>query len=225
MKKYCFLLILVIFSVSAGLAQVKLGVQGSLLRSQVTMEDTSSFVMAIHGDNKARFGFRAGVFAELPLSGSLFLASSLNFVRKGAEFKSRFFSEQISTKYITHHLELPVNLMIKNSGSGGFYGGAGPTLSIGLGGKRKYYSISDANEEKSSELKIKFDNKTWAEAGMKDYHLKFLELGLQAYAGYELPNRIRLQLEYHQDLSNLSVSPETSSYKNRYLALTVGCLL
>lgn len=215
----------VLVAISAS-AQIKFGVHGGVIASQVAIKDTNSFIMAVLGDKKYQVGFKAGAFVEVPVTEKIYFNPAINFVRKGGNFKSKFFDKNIETRYYTNYIELPLNISLKASNAGGMYGGVGPSVGLGLSGKEiREVRLDNGTEEPKINNTIKFDGKTWMEAGFKDSHLKALELGMNVFIGYELQNGIRAQLNYRKNFSNLSPIPETTSYKNSYLGLTIGCAL
>lgn len=54
-----------------------------------------------------------------------------------------------------------------------------------------------------------------------DLHLKRFEIGLNAFAGYELKNGLRLLLRYQPNFTNLPAGKEGSS-KTSYFGLSIG---
>jgi hypothetical protein len=175
------------------------------------------------------FEFKAGVYAELSISDRLFLSPELNFVAKGGSFETSGTLLGVTvaskTKMKTNYLELPVNLVYKLSQKpqdGGLYFGTGPVIGYGISGNSETTTAtvsSGGSTTGSSTTSIIFDGKDNASDGK--VHLKPLEIGANVFVGYEFLSGLRFQFQYRPNFSNIATA-SNSSYKNSYLALTVG---
>jgi hypothetical protein len=100
--------------------------------------------------------------------------------------------------------------------SKGFFGGVGPSIAFGVGGKVKAESSGT-----SDEVKVKFDGKTEDEVTDDNLHLKALDLGGQIIAGYKLPSGFFFNVHYNFGLSNISPESE-GTMKNNYFGFGIG---
>ncbi|WP_460765612.1 porin family protein [Niabella terrae] len=231
MKKY-ILISTVLFSTWMVRAQTRWGIEAGPVLSQVTIDGDEEFTDLV-GDRKFRTGFKAGVFAEVPLSTNFYLSPSLHYVYKGGRYENKISNASgsgvISFTSNTHYLEVPVNFLYKPQPRGGFFVGAGPTVGMGLGGKALLKAEGRDSEghpiNESEENDIAFDGKTEADISETDdrLHLKRFEFGLNAFAGYELNNGLRFQLQYRPNFNDLSPESE-GNYKNTYFGLGIGYL-
>src|ERR1044071_2824304 len=116
-------------------AQVNLGVHASGIFSggKQTEEDEGEEITIKH---KLRASWKFGVTAAFAVSEHVSIAPELNLLSKGG--KPSYKMEEggagikISGKANLTYLELPVNVVYQ---SNGFMIGAGPSISMGLGGK------------------------------------------------------------------------------------------
>jgi len=220
------LFIAVLFFVVTVDAQTGFGIQAGAIASTVdfSMDEEDR---ELYGNKKMLPGFKVGFFAEVPLTDNLYFNPELNYVYKGGKYDNHIENEfgkgDITTKITTSYLELPLNLMYKVNGEHGFYVGAGPVVGMGLSGNGKITargSDSEGNSIDDTEKgKIIFDGKENADDD--DSHLKRIEMGLNAFAGYELQNGLRFQIQYRPNFTNLSPEKE-GSYRNSYFGLTIG---
>lgn len=204
-------------------AQTKLGIQAGAIGS--------NFKIKADGDEQVKYrltaGFRAGVFAEIPVSNNVFINPELNIVHKGGkaftDITNNAGSGRLEITAKTNYLELPVNLMYKVKGGNaqGFYLGAGPVLGMGLGGEITTAASGTTSGgdpiNESESISIKFDGKNTSD---DDAHLKRLEWGANAFAGYQLNNGLSFQLQYRPNFTNVSVE-DNVSYKNSYFGFNI----
>ncbi|MCH5715825.1 porin family protein [Niabella hibiscisoli] len=204
-------------------AQTKFGIQAGAIGS--------NFKVKADGDENVKYrmtaGFKAGVFAEIPVSQNVFINPALNFVHKGGKAVTHIENEggsgdlNVVTK--TNYLEMPVNLMYKLNGADaqGFYFGAGPVLGMGLGGEIKTTARGTTSGgdpiNESEGISIKFDGKNTSD---DNAHFKRLEWGANAFAGYQLNNGLSFQLQYRPNFTNVSVE-DNVSYKNNYFGFSI----
>jgi hypothetical protein len=136
-------------------------------------------------------GFNAGINAEMPLGGGMYLQPGILFTQKGAKL------EQSSDKVKLNYIDIPVNLVYKPIlGKGNMVLGFGPYVGFGLGGKREY-----ANTESD----VTFSNET---VSSLDYsRFKKVDAGANFLAGYEFSNKLSLQL--NTQLGLLDINPES----------------
>lgn len=228
MKKHLMIFICALIT-GTTFAQTNFGVHVGGLASQVTIKGDEDLNSAI-GKKKFKPGFKLGVFAEVPLTSNLYLNPELNYTYRGGLYKNHIDNSEgkgdVKYQANMNFLELPVNLLYKMNPDGGFYFGAGPTVGMGLSGELKVIAKgTDADGgsiDESESTSIKFDGKKEDDISNEDdnLHLKRFEIGLNAFAGYELKNGLRFQLQYRPNFTNLSPEKE-GSFKTSYLGLSV----
>ena len=137
MKKVIILSIVSICAIAGANAQIRFGVKGgfSLASQQFKGNDDASDAAAknLNDNKKALPTFHGGVTADIPLSENLVLQPALQFAQKGAKFEFNGGVDKSRTVY--NVLELPVNILYRQSSDAGFYGGVGPYIGYALNGK------------------------------------------------------------------------------------------
>ncbi len=233
MKKISILLFASLLISAAGYSQVEFGIQagGNLGK---TIEENDGVKQE---GNKFLFGFKFGGVAKISLSDQFSFMPELNYVSKGGKLD---FTEVVKEGIITtttkaagetrmSFIEVPLNLTYNTASEdgSGFFGGLGPVISLGIGGKTDGTATTTIEvtgfptQTASSTYKadIKFDGKKDA---TDDYaHLKGLEFGGNVFAGYKLSNGVFAKASYNMGFSNLSPEDKTS-FKTSYFGLTIG---
>ena len=222
-----------LFTISAigAHAQTSFGIHANGILASAKLEgpDDDGNIQKI--DAKNRFSYKFGVFAMLPLAETFSFMPQLNYLSKGGKIDESESQEVFGTTFtldiegdMKHsYLELPLYFVYNSfSETGGFFGGIGPVISYGLGGKEDItYTTrigTDTNSESES-FNVKFDGKK--DATDNDSHYKALEMGAGVIAGYRLSNGLFINAHYNLGLSN--VSPEDKSkLKNKYLGFGIG---
>ena len=163
-------------------------------------------------DTKSRFGWKVGGVANMPIASNIAFMPQLNVVNKGSEIKMDIpmFGTIEGTTSLTY-VELPLNFVYT---SGGFFGGIGPSIAFGIGGKETYKS--GGTEE---ETDVKFDGKK--DATDDKSHYKGLDFGAQVIAGYKLPSGLFFNVHYNHGFSNIAVEDDVE-IKNSYFGFGVG---
>lgn len=190
--------------------------------------------------SKSAFSFKAGGVASIGISDNIAFMPELNFVRKGGKFKTT--DKQTipgvgSTTIVTDgeinlgFIEVPLNIAYTSSSEdgSGFFGGIGPVISLGVGGKAtgsatttiEITGFPTQTTTSSSSSTVKFDGKK--DATDNDTHLKGLEFGGNIFAGYRLSSGLFLKASYNMGFSNLSPEDKTS-IKTSYFGIGVGFL-
>jgi Outer membrane protein beta-barrel domain len=130
--------------------------------------------------------------------GSLKIGLGLSYIRKGNKLGG-------TTTHL-NYLELPVLLLYHYhlQDHGMLYGGLGPYLAYGLGGKIKGASFEENSFDKNSGGYKRFD------------------AGLEFMAGYKLSMGLSLDLTYDFGLANIAYGGNDYTSKTRCLSLNVG---
>lgn len=229
MKKL-FLIAAIAASLGAN-AQAGFGIQAGGNLGNIQWEDTEGGTTT-EVNTTSKFGFLIGVLADVPLSTSLSFRPELNFIQKGAKLDDTRTESGASIKttgeVTLNFIELPLNLVYNASaGMGSFFIGAGPSIGFGISGKYDQTSTltfpgfpTTTSSEKGD---VKFDGKKAAEvpASDNDAHLKSLDFGVNALAGYKMANGVFLNVGYTLGLSNLDPN-ENSSFKTKGFTIKLG---
>lgn len=215
------LLFMALLSVQAQ-AQVKFGVQahGSVNTAQLT-SDTDSSV-----EKDWRLGYGAGIFAEIPLTTSLQLRPSLNFLTKGIKATEEFSLEGASisaeSRMDINYLELPV-LAIYNFGTtpGKWYVGAGPSFGYGLSGKAEVFQSTTIAGQTQTEF---YDVKAFEDVDDDGLGFKRFDFSLNAVVGMRVLEKGFVQVGYLHSVTNIANKEDFSGnkYQNRSIMLTLG---
>jgi len=218
MKKM-FLLAAALILATAGFSQVRFGVQaiGSAGSASIKSEELSNFKTPM------KFGFGAGIVADIPLQNNLSVRSSLNFLQKksSAEFTGFGTDKKSTINSTLNYVELPVNLTYKVPMQGAsVYFGAGPSFGYGISGKLKFqgYEATEGGVIAVNETTDAFTKEDKGGAGMKRF-----DISANVNAGVQFDNGLFINAGYLAGLSNLTEGD--GKYKNKGILLTVGILL
>ncbi|MGZ3923393.1 MAG: outer membrane beta-barrel protein [Flavisolibacter sp.] len=152
----------------------------------------------------SKLGWKVGTVANFSLASTFSFMPQLNLVSKGAKMT---YNGTTTTNNLTY-VELPLNFVYT---SGGFFGGVGPNIAFGVGGKEKQTGEQDVT--------VKFDGK--ANGSDANVHLKALDFGGQAIAGYKLSSGLFFNAHYNLGFSN--ISPDNGvTVKNNYFGFGIG---
>jgi Outer membrane protein beta-barrel domain len=202
MKKVFLAAFAVITFTVASQAQVKVGViAGGNLSTQHGNAGVESKLVS----NKAFKGYHAGLVADIQVSDHVYIQPQLLYTRKGSKYTSTIggYNTKLTMKYI----EMPINFLYKvDVPFGKIYGGVGPVISYGIGGKL---------EQNGQSAKI-------YSGSANDW--KRLDLSANAVAGIELNNGLFASVNYQKGFMDVN---KTKAYdvKNRSLSLSVGYLV
>ena len=188
-------------------AQTTFGVHAAaLMASQSVKYGNTDF------DTKGHFGWKIGGVANMPVASNIAFMPQLNVLNKGSEFEFTESGVKVEGTTSLTYVELPLNFVYT---SGGFFGGIGPSIAFGIGGKDTYKAAGFDEQEAD----VKFDGKK--DATDDKSHYKGLDFGAQVIAGYKLPSGLFLNVHYNLGFSN--ISPEDDAeIKNSYFGVGVG---
>lgn len=230
MKRISMAILFVSVAVLQAKSQASFGIQGGGLAGSVRAEDNGKNFPG----KKSVFGFKIGAVASVPISGGVSFMPELNYVSKGGKFSSSTTVDlgilgKVTTdskqEYTPSFVEVPLNIAY-STGANGFFGGLGPVVSLGIGGKATsdntvttvVNGTSNTSTSKTSST-IKFDGKDNAQD--ERVHLKSVELGGNVFAGYRMSNGFFAKASYNMGFSNLS-PVANSSFKTSYFGLSLG---
>lgn len=232
MRKVILAFSLLTVSFIGAQAQTTFGVHanGILASMKGEYKDDNGDMQEYEGKN--RFSWKGGLYASVPLTETFSFMPQLNLLSKGTKIDQTESVDFFGTTYTVAlkgeskltYLELPLYFVYNSySETGGFFGGVGPVLGYGIGGKEKLTStvtIGGDTQTESSDYDVKFDGK---ENNGSDNvsHYKGLEVGAGIIAGYRLSNGLFINAHYNLGLSNISPDADTK-LKNRYVGFGIG---
>ena len=138
----------------------------------------------------SKFGFIVGALADVDFGNSVSFRPELNFIQKGGELKStsNFAGGNVRSQDETtlSYVQLSPNFVYNfSAGTGKFFIGVGPEVAVGIGGKvegEDVTTIGSTVTTTNNKADVNFDGKS--NANDADLHLKRLDFGANALAGY-----------------------------------------
>ncbi|MCL2417550.1 MAG: PorT family protein [Bacteroidales bacterium] len=170
---------------------------------------------------------------DVPFSTVFSFRTGLGFVVKGAEFDAvptmsqQFPDSNFSAVFSMNYLEVPLFLVARAETDffGTFFLGAGPTLSLGVGGRMEMFSEHHAGGQDQVRYDIVWGNNRFYNAGNGGHlynHLRRFDFGLGAIFTYQLPRRgLTFSVSYNRGLRNLSPN-EGMNLNTTYFGFSVG---
>ena len=165
-------------------------------------------------NNKLKAGFGLGVNAQIPIASDFYIQPGVEFNQKGAK------SNDKSTKVNLSYIDVPVSLVYKPLvGIGHVILGFGPYVGFGIGGKATGNGVNGD---------VKFKNTvSAAEYTPGTAYYKTMDAGANIFAGYELDNKVSIQLNTQLGLTKVNptmegVSNDRSSVKNTGFGVSLG---
>ena len=229
MKKFIFsaAVIFAAFSASAQnktTSPNKIGLQAGTNFSTYNVEQGNN-----EQKSDSKFGFTVGAVADIDFGNSVSFRPELNFIQKGGELKStqNFTGGNIKRQdeLTLSYIQLSPNFVYNfAAGSGKFFIGVGPEVALGIGGKiesEKVTTIGNTVTTVNEKNDVRFDGKK--NGSTADLHLKRIDLGANAVAGYTLSNGAFISAGYTAGIKNISPDDNTS-FKNSGFNIKIGYL-
>ena len=212
--------------VSAGIQAQNARLQGGINLANVSVTENGRV-----DDAKMLTGFQLGLVGDIHLGSIVYLQPGILYTAKGSKTQSGDPASMNYSKATTSpsYIEVPVNLVLKSPALGNtrFFGGVGPYMAVGVGGKikneGKIAGISYSNER---DIEFSDDDPTTLdyEEGAGFGILRRFDYGLNGIAGIEGKSLV-LSVNYGLGLAKLqsgSNSNEDDSNKHRVLSFTLG---
>lgn len=226
MKKIFVLIILGCFAQSLS-AQANLGFRIGLNAGRFNAENKELGKY----DITPRYNVIFGLDVDLPFSRAFSFRTGLNLAQKSAEINRTLEMNQPDTSWSTiyrmTYLEVPFLLVghLKTD-IGTFCVGAGPTISLGMGGATNIIAQHKTNlQQREYDQKIVWNGKTGSTVEENFYHFKRFDFGLGAMLSYQLPQSgLTLTFTYNKGLSDIAPSEETN-FKTSYVGLSIGFMM
>lgn len=219
MKKFILFVALPFLAIPA-FSQVSIGITGGYTLARFHYGNSDNMTNSFNSE------WHAGLIAETKLTHNFYLQPQLLVSRQGG--KSEYEKSDAAYYYSsivahTTYLELPVNVVYKFRR---WYGGAGPYVARGLGGRfhaKSIYAIPATYIEESwVEGKVEFNSKGTGER-MDKWYMRNMDYGLNFVGGYALTNKLFFNVNYHLGLTQIYGSG--SKVRNRYWGVSVGYFL
>ena len=193
-------------------AQIRFGVKGGGTSSNFIITNNQFGYVP-----DARFSWQAGVLADLGIHRNFSVQPAVLWSNKG--FKSTYNAGNgilIKYTYEPVYVEVPVLALLKINVGDSFriYGGAGPYVAFGVGGKITANGSAGLGNNESD---IKYGNTNAAD-------LKRLDYGGSAALGVEIGS-VLVGVNYNLGLANIYAEESPTEIRNVSLGLTVGFLL
>lgn len=223
MKKFTTIFTVIIATVFVAKAQnassgFTLGVQAGLVSGKANVSADVGTGSALDLGGTSLTGFKFGLTGNLNLSDKISFMPELNYISKGTKTNLNLLGiASLKSTIKTNFLEVPLNIAYKiGDNEKGFFVGAGPVLSFGLGGT--YTSQLDNDPVETG--KVTFSGKKDSEvaAGDTDIHLKSLEVGANIFVGYTFAQKFSAKLNYNQAFTNLNPNTD-SKFTTNYFSL------
>jgi hypothetical protein len=171
----------------------------------------------VNGDkmnNKLKAGFGAGVNALIPIATDFYIQPGVEFNQKGAKSNDGDYKTSLS------YIDIPVSVVYKPLvGTGHVIFGFGPYVGFGVGGQVK-------GAGGSTDVKFKNDV-TFNDLNSGNVYFKSMDAGANIFAGYEMNNKVSIQLNTQLGLIKVNPSIEgipddQSSVKNTGFGISLG---
>jgi len=225
MKTNVFLILLCLATIYSRAQSSNVILRGGLNLANVSVADNGNV-----DDAKMLASFQAGIVADIHAGGIVYFQPGLLFTGKGSKTQSGTEGSANWYKASTnpYYLEMPLNLILKTpTGAVKFFGGAGPYLAIGVGGKNKVEGAflgTGFNSEKSIEWSNDDPTTLNSEEGAGFGIMKRFDYGFNGTVGIEGHSAV-FSINYGLGLAKLqsgSNSSENNNNKHRVLSFTLG---
>jgi len=225
MKTNVFLILLCLATIYSRAQSSNVILRGGLNLANVSVADNGNV-----DDAKMLASFQAGIVADIHAGGIVYFQPGLLFTGKGSKTQSGTEGSANWYKASTnpYYLEMPLNLILKTpTGAVKFFGGAGPYLAIGVGGKNKVEGAflgTGFNSEKSIEWSNDDPTTLNSEEGAGFGIMKRFDYGFDGTVGIEGQSAV-FSINYGLGLAKLqsgSNSSENNNNKHRVLSFTLG---
>ena len=203
-------------------AGITYGVKAGVTFPGMTASKSNNDAVSYAGRGTQFFG---GGVVNVPVSALFTLQPGLSLVGKGFSTEETEISggntAVTSNKRTPLYLELPINMIASfDAGNGKFLVGAGPYVSLALGGKIKnslvVNGVADAFYTDAADRDLRFGTNTDEDvntgAELKD--MKSFDFGLNFLVGYQLSNGLSINAGYGLGLLNLDSNAGRESLKN-----------
>lgn len=200
-------------------AQVSFGVRAGVNFQNINGKDDDGDQL----ENDLITGFNVGANVEIPVGTDIYFQPGLLFSTKGAKSDTSSLIGTITQTLNLSYIEVPLNIVFKPAlGTGNMLLGFGPYVAYGIGGKAKLEGPGITNE-----WDVEFKNElTVSDLANDAVYMKAFDAGANFLIGYEMANRLSLQL--NAQLGLLNINPEIagidddSVYKNTGFGLSIG---
>jgi len=225
MKRPILTLSIVLFTFSALIAQVRVGILAGPNSSSVIESNNLSGWNNIKDNYKSRLGLHAGFLADIPISSKLYFQPGAQFSNKGRKFAQTYDTAAHDTAWhnytqFVNYIEVPLNLVLKFpiGKKAKFIIGAGPYIAFFFSGKENNevsYKNGDFTTNEVKDLPV----------GNGPGKYKTFDYGVNGLAGFEI-GRVFITANYSRGLSDFyqAVSYD-GSFKHQVIGGTLGVFI
>jgi len=208
-------------------AQVDIGVRIGINAGLFELENDN--VEGKHIVTTPRSNLIVNMEVDMPFSLEFSFRTGLGFVQKWSEIDRTKEMQPTDTMWTTlyrmSYLEVPLFLVARaETDAGNFYFGAGPTLSMGVGGQVSISKTTKtATGTQQDDVQLIWNGKQGG-SKLQDTFNRFsrFDLGLGAILAYRFPNKgITFTLTYNKGLTDISPYPDIK-FKTSYVGLSIG---
>lgn len=220
MKTYLLIAMLIIVSATINAQKkVEFGLRAGLNMQNINGKDITGDKLDLNLVPR----FHAGIVAGILVAPDFYFQPGLFFTTKGAKSENEFLGIDMSVKYNLSYVEVPMSFVYKPVlGNGRFFIGLGPYVGYGVSGKAQFEVGSISTEED-----IVF-GKDFSALSPSDWkYFRALDYGGNLFFGYEMSNRISLQLNTQLGLAkinadNTAIPENETEFRNTGFGFSVG---
>lgn len=203
-----------------------------ILRAGVNLSNVTTTNDGRFEEANTLTSFQVGLVADIKLVPMVYIQPGILFTGKGSKVENG--SPESTTWYKAtfnpYYIELPLNLVVKSPGKVKLFGGIGPYLGIGVGGKNKVegkflgtFFKSEKNIQFSDDDPTTLNYEEGAGAGI----MKRVDYGVNLLAGIEC-HKLVFSFNYGHGLAKIqSGSNSSADDKNKFrvISFTAGLRL
>jgi len=156
--------------------------------------------------------FHVGINEQIPVAPDFYVQIGLQYIGKGAKGDVPYNTTTESRELNLHYIELPINLLYKPIlGTGHFILGFGPYVGYAFGGKAIFKGdVYNASPDILFEKEINQSNPNDL------VYFKHLDVGANAFFGYEFSNSINLV--FNSQIGLVDINSKNTAYPSSKLS-------
>jgi hypothetical protein len=179
----------------------------------VTVASMSTTLAGEKETNSSNLGVIFSMWIDVPVTGNIVFRPNLSYVQKGKKRETGSGSTAQTIWDELRYGEFCGNFVYNVAGgTGNFFIGLGPSVSVGLPSKRVTKTVSSKGYSD-----IVF-GKTVAE------HYRNFDFGVNGLAGFELPAGWFIAVNYNHGIRNLITGDQDGTIRNSYFGVQLGMM-
>ncbi|RYZ52070.1 MAG: PorT family protein [Sphingobacteriales bacterium] len=203
---------------------------------KVYLMAAAAFMFASSAMAQVKFGFHAGILADIGISDNFSVAPALRYSMKGGKVEYKYNvsvpggsgSVEAKDKLSYSYVELPVNFVYKTGapGSARFMVGAGPYAAYLVNAHNKYKTVSKVTIGSETTETVDQGARQMGVGEKEDDELKALDYGAQAFVGYQTAGSMFGKVGASVGLANTLLNGSNTFYSKNYnFFVTIGMML